>query len=86
MGSSTSRPAAARNSGALITAGYALEEGREVFAVPGKISSLTSAGTHDLIKDGARLVQSADDVLEELNLHQIEPAQGAARRSDRMGE
>lgn len=64
---------AARNSGALITADFAMEQGREVFAVPGKISSATSGGTNELIKDGAKLVQSADDILEELNLHEIEP-------------
>ncbi|OGW94292.1 MAG: DNA protecting protein DprA [Omnitrophica bacterium RIFCSPLOWO2_02_FULL_45_16] len=67
---------AAKNSGALITADFALEQGREVFAVPGKISSLTSAGTHDLIKDGAKLVQTADDIMEELKLHIIEPMTG----------
>ncbi|MDP3791463.1 MAG: DNA-processing protein DprA [Candidatus Omnitrophota bacterium] len=67
---------AARNSGALITAGLALEQGREVFAVPGKISSATSAGTHDLIKDGAKLIQSVDDIFEELQLHDIEPVTG----------
>jgi DNA processing protein len=67
---------AAKNSGALITADFALEQNREVFAVPGKISSLTSEGTHALIKDGARLVQSAEDVIEELGLHEIEPVSG----------
>jgi DNA processing protein len=67
---------AARNSGALITVDFALEQGREIFAVPGKISSATSAGTHDLIKDGARLVQSADDIFEELKFHEIAPAPG----------
>ncbi len=64
---------AAKNSGALITADFALEQGREVFAVPGKISSLTSEGTHGLIKDGAKLTSTADDILEELKLHGIEP-------------
>ena len=57
---------AARNSGALITANFALEQGRDVFAVPGKISSHTSSGANELIKDGAKLVQSVEDVLEEL--------------------
>ena len=64
---------AAKNSGALITADFALEQGREVFSVPGKISSVTSEGTHRLIKDGAKLVQSADDIIDELSLHEIEP-------------
>ena len=59
---------AAKNSGALITADFALEQGREVFAVPGKIDSSTSFGTNDLIKQGARLIQTADDVIEELKL------------------
>jgi len=67
---------AAKNSGALITADFALEQGREVFAVPGKISSLTSEGTHALIKDGAKLVQSAEDIIEELGLHEVEPMTG----------
>jgi len=70
---------AAKNSGALITADFALEQGREVFAVPGKVSSLTSEGTHELIKDGAKLVQGAEDIMEELGLHEIEPMAGRDR-------
>lgn len=65
---------AAKNSGALITADLAAEQGREVFALPGKISSGTSSGTNALIKDGARLVQSVDDILDELQLRAQEPA------------
>ncbi len=53
-------------SGAQHTVGYALEQGKEVFAVPGPIGSPMSAGTNQLLKDGARLVTSAEDVLEEL--------------------
>lgn len=61
---------AAEKSGALITADFALEEGKEVFAVPGKVDSDNSRGTNRLIKQGARLIESVDDVLEELNLEQ----------------
>jgi len=64
---------AAKNSGALITASFAAEQGRTVFAVPGKVSSGTSSGTNALIKDGACLVQSADDILQELSIAEIEP-------------
>lgn len=70
---------AAKNSGALITADFAAEQGRDVFAVPGKISEATSSGTNDLIKDGAKLVQTADDIIEELKLIEITPLEGEPR-------
>ncbi|MDD5005163.1 MAG: DNA-processing protein DprA [Candidatus Omnitrophica bacterium] len=57
---------AARNSGALITADSALQQGREVFAVPGKMDSFTSVGTHNLIKQGAKLISNSQDIMEEL--------------------
>ena len=59
---------AARNSGALITVDFALEQGREVFALPGKVDSATSCGTNELIKQGAKLVSSADDIAEEFSV------------------
>jgi len=66
---------ARERSGALITADLALEEGREVFAVPGEITSSLSAGTNGLLKLGAAPLTSAADVLASFGI-EPEPAQG----------
>ncbi|MGH2495885.1 MAG: DNA-processing protein DprA [Ktedonobacteraceae bacterium] len=67
---------APERSGALITAGFALKQGRDVFAIPGSILSSRSAGVNKLIQDGAHSVMSVRDIIEALNLfmipHQIE--------------
>ena len=57
---------AAVDSGSLITVGYALEQGKEVFALPGNITSRNSKGTNNLIKSGAKLVESAEEIIDEL--------------------
>ncbi len=57
---------AQERSGTLITAGHAANQGREIFAVPGNIDSLYSKGTNALIKDGAKITRSIDDIIEEI--------------------
>lgn len=57
---------ASKSSGALITADFALEQGKSVFAVPGNITSETSEGCNELIQQGAKMVISIRDILEEI--------------------
>ena len=59
-------------SGSLITAGFAADQGREVFALPGSVNSPLSRGPHQLIRDGACLVETPNQILESLSLVEVE--------------
>jgi len=77
---------AAQRSGALITADFALEQGREVYAVPGKIDSPCSKGVNDLIKQGAKLITCIEDVIEDLSPQIVHSFEEDIEVQEELGE
>lgn len=72
---------APERSGALITVDFAADQGREVFAVPGPVTAVNSSGCNRILREGARLVRSAEDVLEDLQIHRLHEPPAPVQRS-----
>ncbi|MDP3013542.1 MAG: DNA-processing protein DprA, partial [Candidatus Subteraquimicrobiales bacterium] len=77
---------ASERSGALITADFALEQGRDVMAVPGNVKSNLSKGVHKLLKQGAFLIENADDVFDVFNLYRIKKINNNLKNKESLSD